>query len=224
MYVCLHALLRFLAAFQDNKHLGKDALKFAKTFNMGVKHEEKVKIGSREDMYTASYILTELGMPWAQWGSAQEALDAVKHLQTENARIHGYEKKMNLNEEFPMFSQFWYVFAEGKQKSTEQIIRKELSQDTDLKNVGQLEAAKLAFELHGFDDGAAELGDSSASVENAKAAEVKKLCELIKLSYLLNCIHVCHMCVGGGQGHFLIVYMYVICVWEVARATLGASS
>ena len=66
--------IRFLDLFQDNKSFGKDALKFAKTFSMGVKHNDVTTVGTKEDYFPMGQILAEYGqslktlqmkvMPW----------------------------------------------------------------------------------------------------------------------------------------------------------------
>ena len=172
-------ILRFLAMFQDSKHLGKDQLKFAKTFNTSIVHTERTMIGTQEDYMAAGHILQSFGQSFSDFESDEKALDAVRHLCRLNQAEHGYEEKQeNIDTAYPRFSKFWFVFSKGKEVQQHQDTQKTLSQTTDLKTLAQLESAKVFMEGLGFDD----VGETTATIENAKAGELKKSLELLKMT------------------------------------------
>ena len=174
--------IRFLDLFQDNKTLGRDALKFAKDFQMSVTHNDLTTVGTKEDFFPIGQILGLYGQSIKDFKSTDEALDAVRHLCALNREEHGYdEKPEQVDAKFPIFSKFYFVMGQGKLSVHTSDVQKKLSQHVDIKNLGQLEEAKLFMEGMGFKD---EADKSSVQVENAKAAEAKKLVELLKLPYL----------------------------------------
>ena len=173
---------RFLDLFQDNKNLGKDALKFVKSFSMDVSHTDSTTVGTKEDFYPIGQILGFYGQSLKDHPSTDEALAAVRHLCALNREEHGYsEKPEQLDAKFPIFSKFWFVMGQGKTCVHTSKVEKKLEQRADAKNLAQLEETKLFLEGMGFKD---EAEKSSVQVENAKASETKKLGELLKCSYL----------------------------------------
>ena len=179
--------MRFLDLFQDNKSLGKDALKFAKTFQMSVDHNDVTTVGTKEDYFSMGTILAEYGQGIKDFSNIQEALSAVRHLCALNRAAHEYEEKSeHLDETFPQFSKFFFVMSQGKVQEHKQVVGKKLDQRVDVKNLAQLTEAKLFMEGMGFQE--SQPGQSSVQVENAKASELKKLVELLKLSYLCGTI------------------------------------
>ncbi len=179
----LHALIiRFLSLFQDNKSLGRDALKFAKTFSMSVDHDDTTSVGTREDWYPMGIILKEFGHSVKDFDSVDDALNAVRYLCAQNKAEHGYEDKPeSIDARFPQFSRFWFVKSLGKTEQHKSIVQKKLQQTVDLKGVAQLEQAKIFMEGLGFTD--VQPGSScSGQIENEKATELKKHVELVKLS------------------------------------------
>ena len=174
--------IRFLDLFQDNKALGKDALKFAKNFQMSVDHNDVTTVGTKEDFFPMGVILGAYGQGIKDFSTIKEALAATRHLCTLNMAEHGYEEKTeHLDEQFPQFSRFWFVMSKGKTMEHKQIVAKKLEQQVDLKSLVQLQEAKLFMEGMGFQE--QEPGKSSVEVENVKATELKKSVELLKLSY-----------------------------------------
>ena len=177
--------IRFLDLFQDNKGLGKDALKFVKTFKLAVDHTDTTAFGSNEDWYPMGKILHHFGQSVSDFTTMDECLAAVRHLCAENRRQQGYEEKPEaIDEKFPQFSRFWFVFSLGVKKVHTQNVVKKLEGIADLKTVAQLEQGKMFMEGMGFDEGVAS---GSGQIENEKAAELKKALELLKLSYLAHC-------------------------------------
>ena len=171
--------------FQDNKSLGKDALKFAKSFKMGVEHTDDTAVGNKEDWYPMGKILEAFGMGFKDFKTNEEALEAVRHLCAQNRKEHGYDVKQELlDETYPQFSRFWFVMSLGKKKVHKQSVSKQLLQNTDLKNLKQLEEAKLFMEGMGFDEVKDEPGKASGHVENVKAADLKKAVEMLKRPYM----------------------------------------
>ena len=85
-----------------------------------------------------------------------------------------------MDEKFPQFSEFWFVFSLGKKSEWQQTTTKQLEQKVDLNNMKQLEQAKVFMEGIGFSDTA---GASSVKIENAKFSELQKQVELMKLPY-----------------------------------------
>ena len=62
-----------------------------------------------------------------------------------------------------------------------QVVAKKLEQTVDLKNLAQLEEAKVFMEGMGYN----LVDDGAPKVENAKAIELKKTVELLKFSHLI---------------------------------------
>ncbi len=107
--------IRFLDLFQDNKLMGKDSLKFAKVFEVKLDHVDTTTIGSKEDYFPMGDILQKHGSKLSDFKTPQDALEAVRHLCAKNREQHGYEEKPEkVDEKFPQFSEFWFVFSLGK--------------------------------------------------------------------------------------------------------------
>ncbi len=107
--------IRFLELFQDNKSLGKDALKFVQNFNMSVDHQDTTRVGKKADYHPMGFILKEFGQGVHDFKTMDEAVAAVRHLCAKNIQEHGYEEKPEiLDEKFPQFSRFWHVWSLGK--------------------------------------------------------------------------------------------------------------
>jgi hypothetical protein len=174
---------RFLGLFEDNKKLGKDALKFSKHFKMHVEHMDTTVVGTMEDYYPMGRILQEYGQTVGDFKNDGDALEAVRYLCARNQAEHGYENKPEgLDEKFPRFSKFWFVFSKGKSSEHSSQIAKKLDQDTDIKNLEQLQQAKIFMEGLGFQE---EAASSTVQVENEKSVELKKATELVKLTLLI---------------------------------------
>ena len=173
--------LRFLTLFQDNKQLGRDSLKFAKTFHCKVDHEDSTVVGSKEDWYTAGTILKEHGFSFSEFDTVEKALAAVRHLCKKNQEGFGYEPKAeSIDEAYPQFSKFWFVFSLGKTEQHTSTVGKKLEQETDLKNLEQLEQAKIFMEGIGFQG---DTGASQVKIENVKYQELQKTVEMLKMPY-----------------------------------------
>ena len=171
--------------FQDNKSLGKDALKFAKSFGMSVEHTDDTLVGHKEDYFPMGKILETFGMGLKDFKTNEDALEAVRHLCEENKKEHGYEEKPELlDPKFPQFSRFWFVMSLGKDKVHKQSVTKKLEQKSDLKSIKQLEEGKCFMEGVGWEEPKDEPGKPSGQVENAKAADLKKAVELLKPPYM----------------------------------------
>ena len=175
----LHTLLdmyslRFLCLFQDNKNLGKDSLKFAKNFAVKVEHQDTTQVGSKEDWYTASYILKEHGSSIADFKTVEDALECVRYLCRTNQEQTGYEPKPEVpDEKYPQFTKFWYVWSLGKVEQHTSSCGKKLEGESELKNLDQLELAKCFMEGLGYNNTAS----SSVKIENAKSQELQKQVE-----------------------------------------------
>jgi hypothetical protein len=179
--------IRFLNLFQDNKGQGKDALKFAKTFSISIQHNDQHKTGSEEDYYPMGTILWKFGKRLSDYKTTEEALAATRHLVKENQVYNAdtSNKPEMIDEKFPEFSKFWYVFSKGLQKTHTQNTEKKLEGVGDLKTVAMLEQGKMFMEGLGFNE--VPVDGDGAKIENAKAADLKKKLELLKLSYLAHC-------------------------------------
>ena len=163
--------------------MGKDALKFAKTFHVKVNHEDTTEVGTKEDYYPMGYILSQHGQSVQDYKDVEGALVAVRHLCTKNQEEHGYapeDKPEIVDEQFPEFSKFWYVFSLGKTETHTSTVGKKLEQDTDLKTLKQLDEAKCFMEGVGFSESA---GPSTVHIENVKWQDLQKQVELVKLPY-----------------------------------------
>ena len=174
--------IRFSDLFQDNKNLGKDALKFVKTFSIGVQHNDVTTVGTKEDYFPMGQILAQHGQSIKDFASEGDALEAVRHLCAKNREEHQYEEKPEkLDEKYTGFNRFWFVMSMGKTAEHKQIETKNLEQQVDLKNIAQLEEAKVFMEVMGFNE---ERSVSSVQVEHAKAGELKNKNELLKQPHL----------------------------------------
>ena len=174
--------IRFLDLFQDNKLLGKDSLKFAKTFSMSVEHNDVTTMGTQEDFFLVGKILEYYGQTLRDFTSIEDALTAVRHLCVKNREEHQYDEKPEyVDDKFPAFSKFFFVMSKGKHQEHKQVVHKKLEQTVDLKNIAQLDEAKIFMEGIGFNSVAS---DAPPKVENAKAIELKKNVELLKFSHL----------------------------------------
>ena len=177
--------IRFLELFQDNKLLGKDSLKFAKTFNMSVEHNDVTTMGTQEDFFPVGKILESYGQTLRDFTSIEDALTAVRHLCVKNREEHQYDEKPEyVDDKFPAFSKFFFVMSKGKVQEHKQVVQKKLEQTVDLKNIAQLEEAKIFMEGMGYNS-VGEAAPSGVKVENAKAIELKKNVELLKFSHLV---------------------------------------
>ena len=170
--------MRFLTMFQDNKTLGKDALKFAKHFKVSIKTSDTATVGAEENWYTAGTILERHGQRVGDFPGIDAALNAVRHLCKQNQALNGYDDKdEQKDDDYPQFSKFWFVFSKGKHTTHTQEVSKELDQRTDLKTIDQLQQAKVFMEGLGFHD---TLASSNVHIEHEHATECKKACELLK--------------------------------------------
>ena len=174
--------IRFLDCFQDNKQLGKDALKFSKNFNMSVEHNDVTTMGTQEDFFPVGKILEHYGQTLRDFPSIEDALTAVRHLCAKNREEHQYDEKPEyVDDKFPAFSKFFFVMSQGKVQEHKQVVAKKLEQTVDLKNLAQLEEAKVFMEGMGYN----LVDDGAPKVENARAIELKKTVELLKFSHLI---------------------------------------
>ena len=174
---------RFLNFFNNDKHLGKDALKFHKSFEVTVKHADVTSVGGVEDMYPMNTILERCGgRKVHEYPSVGDAMTHVKHLCTINQQDWGYAAKDPLiDENFPEFSKFWFKFSLGKEEKNISTQQKELSAKGDVKTVGQLAATKIFMEGMGYDETAEQPDDSSVVIESALYVELKQKVELLRL-------------------------------------------
>ena len=85
--------MRFLELFEDNKPLGKNSLKFAKTFTISLSHDSVTEVGHKEDYFTVGQILREHGQEIRDFENPKAALAAVRHLCKKNAKDQGYNPK-----------------------------------------------------------------------------------------------------------------------------------
>ena len=174
---------RFLNFFSQDKHLGKDSLKFAKSFEVSVAHCDTTTVGGVEDVYPMNVILEKCGgRKVHEYPSVEEALTHVRHLCAINQKDYGYEAKDEaIDEVFPQFSKFWYKFSLGKEEKNVSNQTKKLVAKGDVKTLGQLSAAKVFMEGMGFDEGDDQADDSSVTIESVLYAELKQKVELIRL-------------------------------------------
>ncbi len=161
---------RFLELFEAGKALGKDGLKFMKDFQMKVSCDTATTIAYNEDYFPMGEILEKFGKRMAEFPTVDDALKAVRHLCDVNQAEYEYEKKAErIDEEFPEYSKFWYKFSKGKYDENKTTCSKLLSQQCDIKTVGQLEQSKLIME-----------GASKLIMEGAALG--KKACEIVQPS------------------------------------------
>jgi hypothetical protein len=113
-------------------------------------------------------------------------MTAVRHLCAENRKFQGGDEKPEIiDAKYPQFSRMWFIFSLGLTKTHTQKTEKRLEGVTDLKNLAQLQQAKIFMEGMGIED--AENLTSGTHIEGEKVAELKKTLELLKLSYLAHC-------------------------------------
>ena len=160
--------------------MGKDSIKFAKTFQVSLTHTDTCTVGSVEDYYPMGTILEKFGYSVQDFETVDKAMAAVRHLCEKNREEHGYGVKAEiLDEKFPQFSRFWFVESKGKQESHTQHTVKKLEQEGEIKNLAQLQQAKMFMEGRGCAEGS---GESSVKIENLKHVEIMKCVELMKSS------------------------------------------
>ena len=174
---------RFLTFFKNDKHLGKDGLKFHKTFEVSVQHRDVTSVGCVEDMFPMNTILKTCGGRQVhEYPSVDHAITHVRHLCAINQREYGYEaKEEKIDEVFPEFSKFWYRFSLGKEEKNIATQSKELTAKGDVKTTTQLAAAKIFMEGLGFDDTADQADDSTVVIESALYTELKQKVQLLRL-------------------------------------------
>jgi len=174
---------RFLNFFNTDKHLGKDALKFHKSFEVTVRHADVTSVGCTEDMFPMNTILERCGgRKVHEYPSVEAAMTHVRHLCKVNQQDWGYADKDELiDEEYPEFSKFWFKFSLGKEEKNISTQQKELSAKGDVKTIGQLAATKIFMEGMGYDETADQADDSSVVIESALYAELKQRVELLRL-------------------------------------------
>ena len=89
-----------------------------------------------------------------------------------NMLNHKVQFKSNrMNEKFPLFSRFWFVFSIGLKEVHTQTTEKELEGVSDYKSFAQLEQGRVLMEGMGWDEGAGS--GTGASIENEKAGEFR---------------------------------------------------
>jgi len=169
-----------LKLLQDNKSQGKDSLKFAKTFQIAINHHDNTKIGHQSDWYPLGVVLERNGKRLSDYNDDTEAaIQAATYLSKKNAKETGYEfKEPQLDEDYPEFSKFWFVFSLGKEETHNSCTEKKLDGSADLNTLQKLEMGKQFLEGIGYNETAA----SSVEIENVKMTEMKKEVELIKLT------------------------------------------
>ena len=174
---------RFLNFFNNDKHLGKDALKFHKSFEVKVNHKDVTSVGGVEDMYPMNVILVRCGgRKVHEYPSVEEALTHVRHLCAINQKEYGYAiKEEFIDKDFPEFSKFWYRFSLGKEEKNISTQSKELIAKGDVKTTAQLAAAKIFMEGMGFDETADQADDSTVVIESALYTELKQKVVLLRL-------------------------------------------
>lgn len=85
---CRLLSLRFLDLFQDSRCLGKDALKFAKSFQIAVGHQDNTTVDTKEDWFPMGDILKLFGSNANDYKDVGEALSATRHLCALNRAEH----------------------------------------------------------------------------------------------------------------------------------------
>ena len=171
---------RFLACFQDNKSLGKDALKFTRAFAMQVNNTDIVSLAETANWYSIGTILETEGIKGGiqDYPNFEEALGAVRHLCAINRAMHNYdEQPEQLDATRPEFSRFWYVIRGAKTSVVQDITQKHLKQECVLKEGQTKQVQDLFLEGMGYQD----TGTSTVVViQSAKSIELDKALELIK--------------------------------------------
>ena len=127
-------------------------------------------------------ILESYGQTLKDFTSIEDALTAVRHLCAKNREEHQYDEKPEyVDDNFLAFSKFFFVMSKGKVQEHKQVVHKKLEQTVDLKNIAQLDEAKIFMEGIGYNS----VDEAAPKVENAKAIELKKNVELLKFSHLV---------------------------------------
>jgi hypothetical protein len=145
-----------------------------------VVHTDNTKVGSQEDYYPAGTILKAFGMNCKDFESDADLLKAVRHLCEKNKEEHGYDYPEKIDEDYAMFSRFWYVWSLGKEQTNVGSVQKKLEGDAELKDMKALTQAKVFMEGLGFDGTDPLAGSSSVKIENVKWAKLSSMIELLK--------------------------------------------
>ena len=200
--------LRFLSLFEDSKDKGKDALKFAATFTIMVRHEDTVSVGRSEDYFPIGKILAHHGQSVSDFKTVKDAIKAVRHLCKLNKAEFGFEEKPEgLDEVYPQFSKFWYVFSAGKTTTNTSTQSKELEQSADLKNIKQLEQAKIFMEGLGFNGDA--VADTTVTVANVKFDEVQKKRSCLRVPICIESQQAATQCRATLSIGCIYIYIYI---------------
>ena len=148
---------------------------------MEIRHEDVTTVGSKEDYFPAGTILTAFGMNVKDFDTGAEILKAVRHLCSKNRQEHGYEEKPEMiDEEYPAFSKFWYVWSLGKEQTNVGSVQKKLEGDADLKDTKSLQQAKIFLEGLGFEGTDPMASGSGVQIENVKWTKMTSMIELLK--------------------------------------------
>ena len=170
--------------FEDNgAGKGKGCLNFTKEFAVAIRHHDVVAVSKVEDYMPMGQILGYYGKTVKEYSNIEKALAAVRHLVSKNEAEWDRDPKDHpeaIDQEFPEFSKFYFVWCLGKKTDNIDETSKELSQSAPLKNVAQIEAAKLFMEGMGHNP---MVEDSQPTITNVKYEEIAKAVEGIKTTY-----------------------------------------
>ena len=157
-------------------------------FEKSLQFENNTKTTSNEDYQTAANILKLNGMDWKAYDTDEDAMAAVQHLVSKNnidmsTDLTEYPPK--IDHDMPMFSQFWYIQSKGKDRTFETKETKSLSQAGGLKNLQQLDDARLMMEAvpTSLTDGPTDA--KPGQIVSVKYEELKKEVDSFQKAYLI---------------------------------------
>ena len=171
-YVLIVKYERFLQLFDENKKKGTEALKFVKKFDVALTVSDTTTLAHTDDYFSVGEILSFFGSNIDSFEDKKEALARASYLCERNQKEHGYEKHAPcLDDKFPEYSRFFFRKSKGRTVAWEQDEQKQLSGEVGLKNLKQLEEAKVFLEGHGLGDQVETPGVQVANVKYEKLQE-----------------------------------------------------
>ena len=178
MYPCI---CRFLELFDLNKGSGKDALKFAKSFQISVEHQDVTTIGQNSNTLTIARVLELGGLPYSSFPDPEEAKKCAVHMCKKNALLMEYTfQEPEWDTTFPHLSTVFYIESKGKDTSAQQVTSKKLTGNAALQTTAQISDANIFLEGQGFQEDLAIA--EGVQVVNVKKEEIEKKLASLQLT------------------------------------------
>ena len=140
--------------------------------------ENDAALAHTDDYFSVGEILSFFGSNIDSFEDKKQALARASYLCERNQQEHGYEKHAPcLDDKFPEYSRFFFRKSKGRTVAWEQDEQKQLSGEVGLKNLKQLEEAKVFLEGHGLGD---QVETPGVQVANVKYGELQESTAVLK--------------------------------------------